>query len=268
MLRIVESWSSATRLGMAAEFLARQAPSREVLVIGASRLATDDFIHKNCVSHRSTFGLHGMSFSQLALRLALQEMASSGQAPSTTTGEEAIAWRAIHEAAKKSKLTHYLPLVGSPGFARCLARTVRECRQSVIHSKDAARSGSVGSEFAELLPEFVDELERSAISDRADLFRLAVASIERRSWPWSSDTPLLILDVPIHTNVERGFASRICAKTEICLATVPTGDELTLIALKSVVGAEHELLKTATENTLHRLQQSVFADEVLAKPQH
>ena len=48
----------------------------------------------------ATFGLHRLSFTQLAARLAAAQLAANGHAPSSALGYEAVAARAAFEATQ------------------------------------------------------------------------------------------------------------------------------------------------------------------------
>ena len=79
----VRSGSAAVRLGEARRFLEQFEPGAEVLLLGASRGSVDDLARAISLERGATFGLHRMSFTQLAARLAVLELASRGRAPTT-----------------------------------------------------------------------------------------------------------------------------------------------------------------------------------------
>src|ERR1044072_2028849 len=90
----VQSGSAAVRLREARRFLERFEPGAEVLLLGASRGAVDDLARTIAMEKGATFGLHRLSFTQLAARLAAAELAANGHAPTSALGYEAVAARA------------------------------------------------------------------------------------------------------------------------------------------------------------------------------
>src|SRR5678815_445311 len=93
----VQSGSAVVRLREARRFLAHFEPGAEVLLLGASRGSVDDLARAISLERGATFGLHRLSFTQLAARLAVMELASRDRAPTTTLGHEAVATRAAFE---------------------------------------------------------------------------------------------------------------------------------------------------------------------------
>src|SRR4029434_3209801 len=82
----IQSGSAAVRLREARRFLERFEPGAEVLLLGASRGAVDDLARTISLERGATFGLHRLSFTQLAARLAIVELASHDHAPMTALG--------------------------------------------------------------------------------------------------------------------------------------------------------------------------------------
>jgi len=95
----VQSGSAAVRLREARRFLEQFEPGAEVLLLGASRGSVDDLARAISIERGATFGLHRLSFTQLAARLAVMELASRERAPTTTLGHEAVA-TPVHAAIR------------------------------------------------------------------------------------------------------------------------------------------------------------------------
>jgi len=83
-MRAIQSPTAAIRLREARAFVDQFAPGDEVLLVGASRGAVDDFARSIAVEKGATFGLHRLSFTQLAAKLAMLQLASNDRAPSKT----------------------------------------------------------------------------------------------------------------------------------------------------------------------------------------
>src|SRR6266571_6323540 len=94
----VQSGSAAVRLREARRFLDQFEPGSEVLLLGASRGSVNDLARAISLGRGATFGLHRLSFTQLAARLAVTELAARERAPTTTLGHEAVSTRAAFEA--------------------------------------------------------------------------------------------------------------------------------------------------------------------------
>src|SRR5262245_41767190 len=127
-VRVVQSASAAVRLREARRFLDAFEPGAEVLLLGASRGAVDDLARAFAMDKGATFGLHRLSFTQFAARLAATDLAARGSAPVPMSGHEAVASRATFEAAKDEALEYFAPVRGTPGFPKALARTLQELR--------------------------------------------------------------------------------------------------------------------------------------------
>src|SRR2546428_10492201 len=124
MFSLVKSFSAAERLNLATQFVRSLPAGTELLVVGASRDAVDDFVRGLACSAHATFGLHRFSFTQLAARLAIRRLAAAGVTPSSAVGAEALAARTAYEAAVRNELPYFAPVSKFPGFARATASTI------------------------------------------------------------------------------------------------------------------------------------------------
>src|SRR4029434_6438829 len=131
-IRAVQSGSAAVRLCEARWFLERFEPGAEVLLLGASRGSVDDLARVISLEKGATFGLHRLSFTQLAARLAVMELAARERAPTTTLGHETDATRAAFETQSDDALEYFSPVSQTPGFPRALARTLLELRLAAL----------------------------------------------------------------------------------------------------------------------------------------
>src|SRR6266498_4553052 len=147
----VQSGSAAVRFGEARRFLEQFEPGAEVLLLGASRGSVDDLARTISLERGATFGLHRLSFTQLAARLAVMELAARERAPATTLGHEAVATRAAFEARRDDTLQYFSPVSQTPGFPKALARTLLDLRLTAVASGDLVRLPRSGSDLAALL---------------------------------------------------------------------------------------------------------------------
>src|SRR6476620_10447461 len=127
-VRAFQSPSASIRLQEARRFLDTFNKGTEVLLLGASRGAVDDLARTVAMEKGATFGLHRLSFTQLAARLAAADLAANSKAPASALGYEAVAARATFEATHDEALEYFSPVSNTPGFPKALARTLQELR--------------------------------------------------------------------------------------------------------------------------------------------
>src|SRR6266508_972585 len=86
VLEVVVSPSGADRVAAAGAFVRAFPPATEVLIVGASREAVDDFLREAAAGAGASFGLHRFSLTQLAARVAAGELATRRLAPGSALG--------------------------------------------------------------------------------------------------------------------------------------------------------------------------------------
>src|SRR5687767_6325927 len=200
----VQSGSAAVRLREARRFLEQFEPGAEVLLLGASRGAVDDLARAISLERGATFGLHRLSFTQLAARLAVMELASHERAPTTALGHEAVATRAAFEARSEETLEYFSPVCQTPGFPKALARTLLDLRLAAVAGGGLARLPRSGSDLSALLDRVDILLNEAGASDRAALFETATKALGSAVTGWPP-MPLLLLDVPFASEIEGQF---------------------------------------------------------------
>src|SRR5919112_1706386 len=173
----VQSGSAAVRLREARRFLDQFEPGAEVLLLGASRGTVDDLARAISLERGATFGLHRLSFTQLAARLAVMELAARERAPTTSLGHEAVAARAAFEARTDEALEYFSPVSQTPGFPKALARTFLDLRLAAVASGDLARLPRSGGDLAALLERVEALLGEASASDRASLLEIATKAL-------------------------------------------------------------------------------------------
>jgi hypothetical protein len=235
MLRVITSTSGAVRLDAAAEFVRLFPPSAEVVVVGATRGAADDFVRGIAVRARGTFGLTRFGLTELAARAASSRHAGARRAPATQAGAEAVAARAVFDAASAGELDYFTPVAGMPGFATALARTLHELRLAGIGSGRLGVSDAATGDIGRLLARVEAEFDRVGVDDRAALFRLAAEAVREGRVRWA-DLPVVLLDVPLDSTIDAAFVAAIAGRAPEILATVPDGDIATAAALADIAG--------------------------------
>jgi len=255
----VQSGSAAVRLREARRFLERFEPGAEVLLLGASRGSVDDLARAIALERGATFGLHRLSFTQLAARLAVLELAARERAPTTALGHEAVAKRAAFEARSDDSLEYLSPVSQTPGFPKALARTLLDLRLAAIASGDLARLPRSGSDLAALLDRVEILLNEAGASDRASLFETATRALGSPVTGWPT-MPLLLLDVPFESEIEAQFLWALVQQSPHVMVTVPAGDASTVSQLKKRdVGLQ--VVEEAKQNDLTHLARYLFSKE-------
>jgi ATP-dependent helicase/nuclease subunit B len=222
---VIESASAARRLAAARAFLDRFPRDTEVLIVGASRGAADDFAREVARARGATFGLYRFSLTQLAARFAAAALAADRLSPTTALGVQAVAARALFEAADERSLTYFAPVAAMPGFPRALARTLEELALAVVPASAVRQTADGGPDVGNLLERFDEQFEAASAVDRARFFRTATrAAAEGGPYPGCR---LLLLDVPVSNVTERAFVAALVARAPEGLATVPAGDRAT-----------------------------------------
>jgi ATP-dependent helicase/nuclease subunit B len=258
-LTAVQSGSAAVRLREARRFLEQFEPGAEVLLLGASRGSVDDLARAIALERGATFGLHRLSFTQLAARLAVVELASRERAPTTALGHEAVATRAAFEARSDDALSYFSPVSQTPGFPKALARTLLDLRLAAVASGDLARLPRSGTDLAALLDRVDALLNEAGASDRAALFETATEALSSPLIGWPP-MPLLLLDVPFESEIEGQFLWTLVQQSPHVMITVPAGDASTGSRLEKR-GARLQILEEAGENDLTQLARYLFSKE-------
>ena len=259
-IRVVESSATEQRVAEARAFIAARAASGdEVLLVGASRGAVDDLSRAVASEAGATLGLHRFSVTQLAARLAAPSLAGRGLAPSTALGSEAVAARAVFEAAREEGLAYFTPVSRTPGFPRALTRTIQALRLAGVTADAVGRLPLGGSDLATLLRRFEEQFAAASATDRATLFSTAEAELKLRSESADATAAaLLLLDVLFDSAAETAFLQTLIAASRNVLITVPFGDLQTLAKL-DMLGLHVEVLEQKGETDLIALRRYLFA---------
>src|SRR6266536_825624 len=255
----VQSGSAAVRLREGRRFLEQFEPGAEVLLLGASRGSVDDFARAISLERGATFGLHRLSFTQLAARLAVMELASRERAPTTALGHEAVATRAAFEARSDDSLEYFSPVSQTPGFSKALARTLLELRLAAVASGELARLPRSGTDLAVLLDRVDILLNEAGASDRASLFETATSALGSPVTGWPT-MPLLLLDVPFESEIEAKFLWALAQQSPQVMITIPAGDASAVSQLKKR-GVRVQVIEEAEPNDLTQLARYLFSKE-------
>src|SRR5881296_3107858 len=262
MLEPFQSPSAAERLNAANAFVERVPAATEVLIVGATRDAADDLVRRVTAARGATFGLHRVSLTQLAVRLAAAEMARLGVAPATALGAEAVAARVSFEALRERGLGYFAPVARFPGFARAVAATLGELRLGGVAAGALEKLEGPARDVAELARRFEAQLEEGKVADRAALLVIATRALEGDSLEPLRRMPMLLLDVSINGPAERAFIEALTKVSPAVLVTVAAGDDATLEALRSLGAREEQAERRDDTGDLARARDFLFAAKV------
>ncbi|MFQ5599609.1 MAG: PD-(D/E)XK nuclease family protein, partial [Candidatus Krumholzibacteriia bacterium] len=238
MIRICRSNSGFERREAARDFVRSFSPGTELLLIGATREAVDDLVQQIVLETGATFGLQRFSFMQLASFLAASELASAGRAPATALGTQAVAARAAFLAQQQAQIQRFTRVSHFPGFAPTLAATLNDLRLAGIETAALAEQTGGDHDLPVLLRLFGEELEKASIADRSTMLRLAARGLGKPHVGTLRSMPVLLLDLPIESKLERDLLRAVCEPAPAVLATVPAADRQTLEALEQIAPGE------------------------------
>src|SRR4051794_13996643 len=97
-------------LAEAAAFVRAEAAQGEVLVLGATSAAADDFARAVCDG--ALVGLHRRTPQRLAAELAISTLTAKGLVPIPSAMREALAARVIDQARAAGSLSYFAPVSG------------------------------------------------------------------------------------------------------------------------------------------------------------
>src|SRR5690349_20368917 len=183
-LLVVSSTSASARLAAARQFLSSRHPASELVIVGASRGAADDFARTLAREAGATFGLTRFSLTELAARAAAAA-AVTRRAPGADAGLEAMAARATFDALAAGELAYFRPVADLPGFPRAIARTGQELRLAGVGFSDVVQQPVIGRDLGGLLSRVEDQLRTAGVDDRAALFRLAAEACRADRVRWA-----------------------------------------------------------------------------------
>jgi ATP-dependent helicase/nuclease subunit B len=259
MITAIQSGSAVIRLRQARQFVEQFEAGAEVLLLGASRGSVDGLARAISLEKGATFGLHRLSFTQLAARLAVMELAARGRAPTTALGHEAVATRAAFEARGADALHYFSPVSQTPGFPRALARTLLDLRLAAVAGGDLTRLPRSGTDLAALLERVDNLFNEAGASDRASLFEIAIQALASPVTGWQA-MPLLLLDVPFESEIEARFLWALVQQSPQVLATVPAGDASTISRLEKR-DVRVQIVEQTDRSDLTQLARYLFSKE-------
>jgi ATP-dependent helicase/nuclease subunit B len=250
---IVTSPRAEDRLGRASAWLMAGGRERETLIVGATALSARTLIRQATAACGASFGWRPTTLGGLAVALATPRLMETARAAAGAAIVEGLTVRAIHRLRAAGGLGRLEAIADRPGLAAAVSRTLAEVRLAGLEAH--ALQGQA-PELARILAQLEDLFAQEKLADRADLLRLAIEAHAPERAP-----ALLLLDVPIWTELDARFIERLASASPDTLATVPAGDLRTLERLRAhLPGARVAAAEDAPAGALARLQSSLFSD--------
>jgi ATP-dependent helicase/nuclease subunit B len=250
------------RLAIARSWLRARSPSEEVLVVGASADAASDLVRSAALESGAAFGWHRATTARLAASLAARALTQRGRVPVGRLVSEAVVARVIHELGERGELGRFAHTGRGPGLARALASVLAELRGEALAPASVA---AAAPELARVHDAYDAALAAAGLADRAAIEALAAeAARGEMPAPWL-DLPLVLLDLPAPTAVQRALLEAVVARAPECIATLPEGDERAIAIFEQVLGTRAERVGDGGEPTaLRSLQRHLFRESTPA----
>jgi RecB family exonuclease len=205
----------------------------EVLVLAASSLAADAFMHSTVVTGGSRFGIHRFTPNRLASRLAAPTLARRAVVPATALSLSAIAARAAQRVMEQGRAGRLEPIARRPGFPQAMARTYLDLREAGV-DVGTLTDDSSGLSITPFVQAIEQELDDAKIVDRAELYEIATEEIAVRGVS-PAGLPLLLLDLAFDVLIEQRLITALVARSGRVLATAADGDRSAVDALSGIL---------------------------------
>lgn len=263
MRKVLISSVASERLSAAAGFLSECPHSTQIYVIGGTRAAADEFARQYARLHGATFGIDRFSLIQLAARISTLRLAADDQTPCSALGTEAAIVRAVHDAYTSGSLEYFSPVALLPGFAKAVRATASELRLAGITANSLETLPPPARDVGALLSTIEAQLRTAHLVDFAAMMRTAVSTALQNAVSFVN-TPVLFLDVPIHSKAECELVEALVSMAAAVLITLPAEDQKSVAAVEGLPGLAGRIEQSEPEESpLGRLRQYLFSE---AKP--
>ncbi len=266
-LALFVSPAAGSRLEAAHQFVDTFTASTELLIVGETRDAVDDFARDVVIRRGASFGLHRFSIRQLASTLAATELARGGLAVASPLSTEAVCTRSAFEALESEELDYLAPVARLRSIGQTLAATLGDLRDADVDLASLDDHGARGADVRALAKRFETQLSQAGLVDRSALFRLA-ARAARGDVSVPVSGPLLLLDVAVRDEATRELVWALCDRAFQSMATAPEGDDRSVSALSAVprVRRVPQPDGPGSSDDLDRVRRYLFASQHLPDP--
>lgn len=245
-VRLVVSPDAQARIAAAAKSLVGRPAAAEVLVLGPSRDACDEFVRDTARLGGARFGTWRATLGRLASALATPALVARARLPATRLSFEAVVARAVHRLDEESALAYFSPVASRPGFPTAAARTLVELRMNSVPARALHAIPEGGRDLATLADQVEREMESAGLAGRSDVFELAIDAARAPDPPRPVGLPLILLDLPVGSTLESALVRALAGRASHVFATAPSGDEGSIARLEAALGATRECLPPLT----------------------
>ncbi len=231
---LIVSAGASTRLAAARRWLAAIPRDGDALILASHPHAADQLLRTEVAEGDSRFGVVRLTPTRLAARLAAPELARRGAAPVTTLSLTAVVTRAVHGMVTSGSGGRFQNVAARPGFPHAVASTIEELREAGIPRERLRSLTPWGPDLATLSERIESERETLRLSDRAEVFAIATAALERGVSP--AGMPVLLLDLPLERAMDRDLIAALAKHAPGVMAIAPAGDARAIARLEAVLG--------------------------------
>lgn len=266
MARLVCGLAAHERLSRALDAVGEALEIRgEVLVLGASQRAADDFIRQAQTDGPGLLGVHRSTFAHLAADLAALPLAQAGFTRLSPLGAQALAARVVNQVRSQGPLHYFETAANAPGFALALSRTLQELRVGEVQAAEVNDGTPHGDDLHRLLMGYQAEMQNQGLADYAETLRVATEVATTNSHHLVG-LPLVLLDAPPQHEAETKLLGALVRHAPDSFATVHARDAVGIAALQSSLRCDSEPLTEGTQTTLDSVRKHIFEAALPAPP--
>jgi len=227
--RFIVSPTAAVRFAAARKWLGGQPSAEGMTVIGETLSGPHELLLRAARTAGAAMGWRRTTLRLLVREVALSRLASDGRAIGDAVARDAIAARAL-AGLDPRRLGRLAAVSDTPGFVRAVGKAVEALRMAGVAPSETALVDPDLATFSEAVEA---EWKTAGLTDRAGVFTAALSTLgDLDARPRVVDDRFLILDARIWTELEGRFVAALIARGCELFATVPEGDDRTLVALE------------------------------------
>lgn len=258
--RLLVSTSAAARLESARHWLAGLPRDAEVLILAPHLHAASELVRAVVSETGSRFGIRRFTPNQLAAHLAAPELARRNIASASSLSLTAVITRTIARFLDQNRLGRFAAAARTPGFPHAVARTFEDLRGARVRPDMIENIRPWGPELTVLVTEIERDLDTMKIADRAAIYEAALTALCEATTALGR-TPVLLLDLPMETQLDRVLIAALTERAPAVLATAAAGDTTAIEALTTALRvAAAQADRDSHPPSLARLQRHLFGD--------
>jgi RecB family exonuclease len=258
-MELIVSSTSASRLSAARRWLSSLPHDGEALILAPHIHAANELMRTDVADAGTRFGVQRFTLDRFAARLALPDLAGRGAAPATSLSLVAVVTRAIHRLLETGRAGRFVDVARRPGFPHAVVRTLEELRGAGMSSSALRSHGVSQADLGAIQDQTERELTELGLADRAELFVIARAVIERGGA--FSGIPVLLLDLALEQRVELDLVTALMNRAPQGLTTAPAGDATTILELQKMLAVPVTPIEDANASrSLTLLQRHLFEE--------